>query len=291
MESGPPSSSTGPNPATRGHDVAARAAALDLTTADGVALSALAYGPPDAPVAIVFGHGFTGSQRNRRVVELVTALADRGFAVYTADFRGHGASAGRSTFGEREVYDLEAVVAFARPRHPRVVTVGASMGAFVALRHVGLGGRVDAVVAISSPAFATVPRMPRARVLARLVRSDRGRRLLARYGTRAEPFVPVSVPPIDLAAAIVTPVAIVHGERDRYVPLSDARALHERLRSPRRLVVLPHFGHGEAGFGPDFAAVLERLILELLGATPPATADPHTPSGPRAPSPDVRRAR
>ena len=291
MESGPPSSSTGPNPATRGHDVAARATALDLTTADGVALSALAYGPPDAPVAIVFGHGFTGSQRNRRVVELVTALADRGFAVYTADFRGHGASAGRSTFGEREVYDLEAVVAVARPRHTRVVTVGASMGAFVALRHVGLGGRVDAVVAISSPAFATVPRMPRAQVLARLVRSDRGRRLLARYGTRAEPFVPVSVPPIDLAPAIAAPVAIVHGGRDRYVPLSDATALHDRLRSPRRLVVLPHFGHGEAGFGPDFAAVLARLILELLGAAPPATADPHTPSGPRAPSPDARRAR
>ena len=214
-----------------------------------------------------------------------------GSRVYTADFRGHGASAGRSTFGEREVYDLEAVVAVARPRHARVVTVGASMGAFVALRHVGLGGRVDAVVAISSPAFATVPRMPRARVLARLVRSDRGRRLLARYGTRVDPFVPVSVPPIELAPAIATPVAIVHGGRDRYVPLSDATALHERLRSPRRLVVLPHFGHGEAGFGPDFAAVLERLILELLGAAPPATADPRTPSGPRAPSPDARRAR
>ena len=164
MESGPRSSGTRTDPPPRGHDAAREATALALTTADGVALSALAYGRPDAPVAIVFGHGFTGSQRNRRVVELVSALVDRGFAVYTADFRGHGASAGRSTFGEREVYDLEAVVAFARPRHERVVTVGASMGAFVALRHVGLGGSVDAVVAISSPAFATIPKMPRARM-------------------------------------------------------------------------------------------------------------------------------
>jgi hypothetical protein len=33
---------------------------------------------------------------------------------------------------------------------------------------------------------------------------------------------------------------------------------------------------------------LERLILELLGAAPPATADRHMPSGPPAPSPDAR---
>jgi pimeloyl-ACP methyl ester carboxylesterase len=65
------------------------------------------------------------------------------------------------------------------------------------------------------------------------------------------------VPPIDPAPAIATPVAIIHGGRDRYVPLSDAGALHERC-ARRRPVVLPHFGHGEAGFGPDFAAVLAR---------------------------------
>jgi pimeloyl-ACP methyl ester carboxylesterase len=264
-------SGTGTASPASSRDLGAGVTALGLTTTDGVALSALGYGPPGAPVAVVFGHGFTGSQRDRRVVDLVRALAARDFAVYTADFRGHGASAGSSTFGEREVNDLEAVVAVARARHERVVTVGASMGAFVALRHVGLGGKVDAVVAISSPAFSTIPKMPRARMLGRLVRSDRGRRLLARRGTRVEPFAPVSMPPIELAPAIApTPVAIVHGGRDRYVPLSDAEALHERLGSPRRLVVLPHFGHGEAGFGPDFADVLERLILELLGAAPGA---------------------
>jgi pimeloyl-ACP methyl ester carboxylesterase len=240
-------------------------------TGDGVSLSALAYGPTHSEVAVVFGHGFTGSQRNPKVVALANELVRRGIAVYTADFRGHGASAGQSTCGEREVDDLEAVVAVARRGHDRVVTVGASMGAFVALRHVGLGGHADAVIAISSPAFGAVPRLPRARMLSHLVRSERGRRLLERRGTRVAPFAPISIPPIDLASTISPiPVAIVHGGRDRYVPLSDARALHERLRAPRRLVVLPHFGHGEAGFGPEFAVVLERLIWDLLAQAPSA---------------------
>jgi len=267
------SSDAGTGPSSLPPPVAGSARPLALTTTDDVALAALAYGPRDARVAIVFGHGFTGTQRNRKVVELARALAARGFAVYTADFRGHGASAGRSTYGAQEVLDLEAVVAFARAHHDRVVTVGASMGAFVALRHAGLGGQVDAVVAISSPAFSTIPRMPRARMLGRLVRSERGRRLLARHGTRVDPFAPVPEAPIELAPAIApTPVAIVHGGRDRYVPLRDAQALHERLGSPRRLIVLPDFGHGEAGFEPGFAEILERLIDELLGLASPADA-------------------
>src|SRR4029077_8913393 len=89
---------------------------LVVTTSDGVTLSAMAYGPQDADVAIVFGHGFTGSQRNPKVIELVGGLVENGFAVYTADFRGHGASAGRSTLGEQEVHDLEALVDLARSR-------------------------------------------------------------------------------------------------------------------------------------------------------------------------------
>jgi len=271
-------SGAGANPGHSLGDVAGDARPLALTTTDGVALSALAYGSPDATVAIVIGHGFTGTQRNPKVVQLARTLAARGFGVYTADFRGHGASSGRSTFGEQEVLDMEAVVALARSRHQRVVTVGASMGAFVALRHVGLGGKVDGVVAISSPAFSTIPRMPRARLLGRLVRSERGRRLLARHGTRVDPYLPVSVAPIELAPDIATtPIAIVHGGRDRYVPLSDARALHERLAAPRRLVVLPDFGHGEAGFSPDFADVLERLIQELLGGFPSPNTGPPVP--------------
>jgi pimeloyl-ACP methyl ester carboxylesterase len=241
---------------------------LPVVTADGVLLSALVYGNPDAEVAVVFGHGFTGTQRNPKVVGLARELADTGLAVYTTDFRGHGASAGRSTFGVREVYDLDAVVVVARARHARVVTAGASMGGFVALRHLALGGTVDAVVAISSPAFGSIPRLPRARLLRRVVRSERGRRLLERRGTRVSSEVPHELPSLDsLPVLPAVPVVIVHGARDRYVPLSEAQALQERLKGPTRLVVLPGFGHGEAAFDPGFGMAMGRLVRELLVET------------------------
>lgn len=239
-----------------------------VVTRDDVRLSSLAYGPPDADVSVVFAHGFTGSQHNPKVVALARHLAARGMAVYTADFRGHGASGGLSTLGDREVDDLEAVVDGARLRHPRVVSVGASMGAFVALRHAGLGGRIDAVIAISSPADGREPRLTRARLLGRVIRSEHGRRLLVRYGTRVDPLHAVVTPaPLDLAGAIApVPVAIIHGRRDRYVPVGDAYELYARLGEPRRLVILPQFGHAEAGFTPEFFTLLEELIRELLAS-------------------------
>jgi pimeloyl-ACP methyl ester carboxylesterase len=238
---------------------------LAVTTADGVALSGLRYGNADADLSVVFGHGFTGSQRNVKVVDFAWFLADSGLAVYTADFRGHGSSGGLSTFGEHEVHDLDAMVGVARLRHQRVVSVGSSMGGFVALRHAGLVGHVDAVIAISSPAVAGQPELARARVLGRLVGSARGRRLLERYGTRVGPFALVEPSPLALAPRIAPiPAAIVHGTRDRYVPIGDAHALYDALGDPRRLLILPRFGHGEAGFGPPVAGVLVDLIAELL---------------------------
>jgi fermentation-respiration switch protein FrsA (DUF1100 family) len=70
---------------------------------------------------------------------------------------------------------------------------------------------------------------------------------------------------LDLVSAIApVPVAIAHGERDRYVPVSDADALFDRLGEPRRLVVLPKFGHAEAGFDAPFASLLEEVVMDRL---------------------------
>jgi alpha-beta hydrolase superfamily lysophospholipase len=53
--------------------------------------------------------------------------------------------------GGAEVDDVEAVVRLARKEtHAKVVTVGTSMGGIAVLRHAGLIGGVDEVVAISS---------------------------------------------------------------------------------------------------------------------------------------------
>ncbi|MEU0602052.1 alpha/beta fold hydrolase [Streptomyces sp. NPDC006393] len=120
-----------------------------LTTADGVAIDAVyepgATGGHGSDGVFVIAHGFTGDLGRPHVRRVARTLGRYG-AVVTFSFRGHGASDGRSTVGDREVLDLAAAVAWARCLgHTRVTTVGFSMGGSVVLRHAALyGSRSDA---------------------------------------------------------------------------------------------------------------------------------------------------
>jgi pimeloyl-ACP methyl ester carboxylesterase len=131
---------------------------------DGVLLSAEEIGPPDAPLTVVFVHGYTLSmaswtfQRRTLAAELATANGHRPDArLVFYDQRGHGASnrgaAERSTV-EQLARDLDAVLESRVPRGP-VVLVGHSMGGMTimglaALRPELFGPRVVAVALIST---------------------------------------------------------------------------------------------------------------------------------------------
>jgi fermentation-respiration switch protein FrsA (DUF1100 family) len=101
--------------------------------------------------------------------------------------------------------------------------------------------------------FAT----PAGRMLARRVG---GVRLAAAWG---DPEAPVEV--VD---RIDAPLLIVHGDDDHFFPVDSARELLERAREPKRLLILPGFGHAEDGFTPAFAELLGKEIDAMLD--PPA---------------------
>ena len=131
---------------------------------DGVLLSVEEIGRRNAPMTIVFVHGYTLSmaswtfQRRTLAEELATANGHRPDArLVFYDHRGHGASsrghAGRSTI-EQLAADLAAVLDARVPRGP-VVLVGHSMGGMtimgLAAMHPELfGGRVVGVALIST---------------------------------------------------------------------------------------------------------------------------------------------
>jgi pimeloyl-ACP methyl ester carboxylesterase len=131
---------------------------------DGVLLSVDEIGPPDAPLTVVFVHGYTLSmaswafQRRTLAAELATANGHRPDArLVFYDQRGHGTSgrgdADRSTM-EQLGDDLAAVLAARVPRGP-VVLVGHSMGgmtvmALAAVHPELFGDRVVGVALMST---------------------------------------------------------------------------------------------------------------------------------------------
>lgn len=109
-----------------------------VTTADGVPLAVREVGPEDAPLTVVFAHGFClrmGSFHFQRV-RLTEHWGDQVRMVFF-DQRGHGQSgdAPPETYTVEQLgRDLEAVLAVMAPKGP-VVLVGHSMGGMAVLSH------------------------------------------------------------------------------------------------------------------------------------------------------------
>ncbi len=237
--------------------------AYEVTTDDAVRIRGFRYEVSgDSREAIVFAHGFSTSQSKPKIVSLMRRLASAGYSTFSFDFRGHGESDGVCTFGGEEGLDLRAVIAHVRELgFDRVRVVGASMGASVALIVAAEQGVVDGLVSISAPPDWSQPTLFRARVMGRVLESQRGKRLLARRGTRVEPADVRPITPLEAAPAIApTPVTVIHGFKDAYVRRDAGRNLYEALREPRELIELPWFGHAEASFNERFA----DLLIDVL---------------------------
>lgn len=131
-----------------------------VMTSDGVPLAVREAGPPDAPLTVVFAHGFClrmGAFHFQRM-RLGEVLGSQVRMVFY-DQRGHG----QSGEGEPDSYtltqlgrDLETVLQVTAPRGP-IILVGHSMGGMTVLSHAGqfpeqYGRRIVGAALISSAA-------------------------------------------------------------------------------------------------------------------------------------------
>ncbi len=236
--------------------------------------------PPDVGAIVV--HGFSGSVDkpiNYRVIERLS----RSIPVIAFDMRGHGASSGECTLGNREVNDVAAAVSWARSRGwSRIVVVGFSMGAAVVVRYAGTVGGVAGVVSVSGPAFWNYRGT---RVMRRLhfgVENPMGRQFVRRVmKTRViEPPWPKPWPvsPFQAAAKIApTPFLVVHGTEDQFFPLEHPRGLihsAERGAVARQVpnyepqLWLRDFGHAEAAISDGLLDAISGWCLSCAVPAP-----------------------
>lgn len=255
-----------------------------LVTQDGVPVETVHLPGPagsgPGALAIVMAHGFTQSWQ-RPAVWKIAQRFNRTAGVVTFDFRGHGRSGGLSTLGDKEIYDLDVAVRYARQLgYERVATAGFSMGASVALRQAGLLGGVDAVVSVSGPGhwfYRGTVAMRRVHFAA----ERRAGRLFAKHvlNTRisADGWPSPEPEPPAVAAARISPVPvlIVHGDRDLFFPAEHGRELYNGAREPKELWLLPGFGHAERATDDALADRIAAWVADAVskqGAAPEAAA-------------------
>src|SRR5437867_4245392 len=229
-------------------------------TADGVRLAGTMLGNTAATTAIIVVHGFMGYRTKPKIRLLAEGLGEE-FAVFVFDLRGHGQSGGHCTGGDLEVLDVQAVVEAARQRgFEKVVTVGASLGGIAVLRQAAIFGGVDGVVAISTPAVWGGASKP-VRRITWLFATPIGRRIARLVGVRLSTEWGDPEPPVAVVSRISPiPLFLVHGDDDHFFSPVAAETLFDAAGEPKRLLILPGFGHAEDGFTPAFT---ERLAKEI----------------------------
>jgi pimeloyl-ACP methyl ester carboxylesterase len=261
------------------HNSRVRLTTQQLRTDDGEDIAAAHLpGPADAarPLGVVLAHGFTGSTA-RPQLRLVARTLARHAGVVAFDFRGHGASSGLSTLGDKEVLDLDAAVRHARDLgYDDVVTCGWSMGGSVVLRHAALVGAVDAVVSVSAVSRWFYRDTPAMRRVHWAIETRLGR-LVARHAfrTRISPNGWDVVPeaPVDVVGRISPiPLLLVHGDADHYFPVEHPEALYAAANEPKELWLLEGFGHAESAATPDLLDRIGAHLPALVARKPQKTA-------------------
>jgi pimeloyl-ACP methyl ester carboxylesterase len=255
---------------------------VTLVTEDGVPIDAV-HVAGDSQLAFVVAHGFTLHWSQNAVWQVARRLNRYG-GVVAFDFRGHGRSGGESTLGDKEIKDLDVAIRYARELgYQRIVTVGFSMGASVALRHAGLLGGVDAVISVSGPGRWYYRGTQAMRMVHWAVENRLGRLVAKAFlHTRITNgrWDPVPVPPADAAARIApTPVLIVHGDKDQFFPVDHAEQLFEAAHQPKELWIVPGYGHAETA--------APRELIDRIGRWGQTAAIPGGADGPAAIAPDV----
>ncbi len=238
-------------------------------TSDDVRLAGTLLAEAGGDTAVVVVHGFNGYRTKPKIRILAEGIARR-FPVLVFDLRGHGQSAGWCTGGELEALDVLAAVEFMRRRgYGRVVTVGASLGGIAVIHAAAAENPPDAVVAISTPARWGTSDTKAVRRMTWIFTHPLGRSMFRRlFGTRINLDWGNPEPPIQVIGSVHAPILLIHGDDDHFFSPHDAEELYERAPEPKRLKLVPHFGHAEDGFTESFASELSEEIAGMLARTP-----------------------
>jgi uncharacterized protein len=196
---------------------------VTLAAADGEKLVAWYVPAAEEKPVVLYFHGNGGALVHR--VRRFRGLIAGGNGLLALSYRGYGGSSGSPT-EEGLLADAAAAYAFAAARYPasRIAVFGESLGTGVAIW--------------------LAAEKPVARVLLQAPYTS-----IADVAAAAYPFLPVRFLLKDRyrsderVARVTAPVLVIHGERDRVVPIEYGERLYALIRAPKKFVRFPEGGH------------------------------------------------
>lgn len=193
---------------------------------------------------IIFNHGIS--------LDHISGLKYRefyekmGFSILLHDFRGHGRSGGDTvTYGFHEKVDMKSWVDWLTRRNPDLLWIGVhgeSMGSAIGIEHSYIDPRVGFV--ISDCGYSDLWDIIKYRIAWELSLPEQPSISLANWWTKRRVGLDIKeVSPREKVKEIPIPILFIHGEEDRYTPLSMTREMYDNKLGEKDLWLVKDSKH------------------------------------------------
>jgi len=213
---------------------------------------------------IIICHGIK-QYKDSPVFTKIAKEFENDYDVINMDLRGHGKSEGRCTLTTLEVYDLKAVVDYARKRHKKVGVIGFSLGAATAILEAAKYKDVDSLILISP--FTKVSKVNfefwKKSALESIKTHLNDHNQTVRMGNI---FLPKQAPIEVIDKIHNIPILFLHGADDWVIDVSHSQKLYEKANQPKELVIFENATHAEQVY-EKFPEKFKKVCLEWFGKT------------------------
>ena len=234
---------------------------IKLKTDDNVKIAVNAYQSGNSE-AVILLPGWCMTKDSKAFVEISKMFAQK-YDVLTLDFRGHGKSGGFFTFTAKELYDVDAVVSYAKEfGYNKIYLAGFSLGAALSLIYAAGNKDIDKIIAVSPPSdFDKIEnQMWKKSAWGETFKKFEFLRFCS---IRASFIQHKKIKPIDIIKAVVCPTIFIAGDKDPTVHPWHTEALYEKAVCPKRLKIYKDGFHAEDLFLHDKEG-FSKLCLDWL---------------------------
>ncbi|MGN0335550.1 MAG: alpha/beta hydrolase [Lachnospiraceae bacterium] len=238
---------------------------VEITSFDGIRLMGKYYQVREGAPIVIFFHGYrcTGLRDGNGLLQL---CRKNGYNTLIITQRAHGASGGRTiTFGIRERYDCREWIRYCVKRFgsdQKIVLAGISMGASTILMAAGpdLPENVKGIMADCG--FSSPKAILKAVIKQMKLPVEITYRITRLGGKLFGGFDVEEYSAVEAMKCCKTPVLLIHGDEDLFVPCSMSRECYEACSAKKRLLLIPRAGHG-LSYCVD-SGKYEEAVLQFL---------------------------
>ena len=219
---------------------------VSIQTRDGVRISGFALPNKNATRGILFLHGNAGNASHR--LSEAAQLWASGANVLLLDYRGYGLSDGRPS--EAGIYldgqaGLDYMTSEMKVPLERIIIFGRSLGSAVTI-HIAQEQDLAGLILVSP--------------------LSSGRDVAKHHGLGwLGPIIGRPFDSLSKVDKIRAPVLIIHGKRDRILPPSMGRSIHDRIQGKKRFLLIEHVGHNDITqlAAEEFFTSIENFMNEV----------------------------